>query len=267
MEPSQERLLTLPVEQVRPSPFQPRHRFDEAALEELASSIRQQGLIQPVVVRKVGSGYELIAGERRWRAARRAGLAEIPVIVRDYSDEQALEAALVENIQREDISVVETARAYRRLTEEFQYTQGEVALKTGKSRVAVANTLRLLQLPERVLAMLDAGEITEGHGRALLALPYPSLQEEVAEWISRNAVPVREAEARIRKLVAPPRPASGPDHPPDAGAQIAHLVERLRSHFGTKVEVEYRKGAGAIRIEFYDDEDLNRILECLRMDG
>lgn len=267
-EPSRERLLTVPVDRIAPSPYQPRQRFEEAALEELAASIRQQGLIQPVVVRRVGPGYELIAGERRWRAARRAGLAEIPAIVRDYSDEQALEAALVENIQREDISVVETARAYRRLTDEFQYTQGEVALKTGKSRVAVANTLRLLQLPESVLALLDAGELTEGHGRALLALPYASLQEEMAEWISRNAVTVREAEARIRKLVQPSRPGrSGSDDLPRGGdAHTAHLEERLRSHFGTKVEVEYRAGAGAIRIEFYGDEDLERILEALKLD-
>lgn len=261
-----ENLQTIPLSRIFPSPFQARSRFRPEALEELAASIRQQGIIQPVVVRPVGDRYQLIAGERRWRAAQQAGLTEIPAVVREYTDEQALEVGLVENLQRADISIVETARAYQRLTEEFHYTQGEIALRCGKSRVAVNNTLRLLNLPASVLALLDEGELTEGHGRALLALPYASLQEEMAEWIARNAVPVREAETRIRKLLEPGQTPNKISSQPSRDAYVSALCDQLRQRFGTKVEVDYQKGRGSIRLEFYSDEDLERILELLSPD-
>jgi ParB family chromosome partitioning protein len=260
----EEQLTSLPTAAIGPSPFQPRRHFDEAALDELAASIRQQGVIQPIVVRRIGNRYELVAGERRWRACRRAGISEIPAIVRHLSDEAAMEAALVENLQREDISVVETARAYQRLNAEFQYSHAEIALRTGKSRVAVTNTLRLLQLPAPVLDLLEQEEITEGHARALLALPYPSLQLEVAEWISRNAVPVRDVENRVRHLLKGSVAGASPSGPSlKADPQIADLEARLRSFLGTKVELQYRSGKGAIKVEFYSDEDLNRVLELL----
>jgi ParB family chromosome partitioning protein len=261
----EEQLVSLPTAAITPSPFQPRRHFDEAALDELAASIRQQGIIQPIVVRRVGNRYELIAGERRWRACRRAGIAEIPAIVRLLGDEKAMEAALVENLQREDISVVETARAYHRLNTDFSYSQTEIALRTGKSRVAVTNTLRLLQLPDAVLELIEQEEITEGHARALLALPYPSLQIEVAEWISRNAVPVRDAENRVRQLLARSGDAAYGESvsATRADPQISALEARLRGLLGTKVELHYRSGKGAIKMEFYSDEDLNRILELL----
>jgi ParB family chromosome partitioning protein len=244
------------------SPYQPRRRFDEERLEELAASIRQHGIIQPVVVRMAGQRFELVAGERRLRAAQRLGLAQVPAVVRSLSDEQALEAALIENLQREDISVVEAARAFQRLAEEFLYSHAEIAQRTGKSRVAVTNTLRLLNLPEPVLESLDRGDITEGHA---LALPYPSLQAELAEWIARNAITVREAERKVRSLVADERNGSSPAGKPQPAADLhtADLEDRLRKHFGTKAAVTYRGGRGTLALEFYSDDDLCRILELL----
>jgi ParB family chromosome partitioning protein len=256
----------LPVERIRASRYQPRRRFDEERLEELAASIRELGIIQPLVVRPAGSDYELIAGERRLRAAQRAGLSAVPAIVRHYSDEQVLEAALIENLQREEITAVEAARGYRRLIEEFGYTQAEVALRTGKSRVAVTNTLRLLQLPEPLLELLESSALTEGHARALLGLPYPSLQQETADWVVRSGASVRETERRVRTLAAsPPRPGS-PDGDAEATAtdpHVAAIEERLRRHFGTKATVEYLRGRGTINLEFYNAGDLERILELL----
>jgi ParB family transcriptional regulator, chromosome partitioning protein len=247
------------------SPYQPRRHFDEEAIGELAASIRQHGIIQPVVVREIGARYELIAGERRLRAARRLGLEAVPALVRRYSDEQALEAALVENLQREDISVVEAARAYQRLGDEFHYSQSEIAQRTGKSRAAISNTLRLLQLPEPILQMLDRDDLTEGHARALLALPYPSLQVEVAEWVVRNALTVRETERKVKSLLtqpsATPRKAAPSMMQPNA--HIGDVEEQLRRRFGTKVGLTYRKGRGSLTLEFYSDEDLNRLLELL----
>lgn len=260
-----EEVRPLPLRLIDPSPYQPRVRFDADRLQELAQSIRQMGVIQPIVVRSAGERYQVIAGERRLRAARLLGLAEIPAIVRRISDEQALEAALVENLQREDISVVEAARAYQRLTVEFHYSQGEIAQRTGKSRTAVANMLRLLQLPDPVLELLDAGDLTEGHARALLALPYPSLQTEVAEWVVRNAVTVREVENKVRTLCEPPVPArsQAEGERPPADVHVAALEERLRAHFGTKATVVYRKGKGTLALEFYSDDDLHRLLDTM----
>lgn len=252
----------LPLICLRPGSSQPRRRFANAELDELAASIRTQGILQPLIVRPVGNDYEIIAGERRFRAAQRAGLREVPAIVRRYTDEQALEAALVENLQREDLTAVEAARAYRRLEEEFHYTHGEIALRTGKSRSTIVNGLRLLQLPDVVLDQLDDGELSEGHARALLSLPYASVQAEMAEWIIRNGVSVREAERKVRSLIEPNggRPAQDPK-PTDV--HVGDLEERLRRHFGTKALVKYHKGRGSLVLEFYTDDDLERVLELL----
>ncbi len=259
-----EEVCPLPLRLIDPSPYQPRVRFDADRLQELAQSIREMGVIQPIVVRPAGERYQVIAGERRLRAARLLGLEELPAIVRRISDEQALEAALVENLQREDISVVEAAKAYQRLTVEFQYSQGEIAQRTGKSRTAVANTVRLLQLPDPVLDLLDAGDLTEGHARALLALPYPSLQTEVAEWVVRNAVTVREVESKVRALSQPtPRQPVNEKERPPTDIHVAALEERLRAHYGTKVNVVYKKGRGTLALEFYSDDDLHRLLELM----
>jgi ParB family chromosome partitioning protein len=247
---------------LRPGPFQPRRRFPEAQLEELAASIRLQGILQPLIVRPHGDTYEIIAGERRFRAAQRLGLKDVPAIVRRFTDEQALEAALVENLQREDLTAVEAARAYRRLEEEFRYTHGEIAQRTGKSRTSVVNALRLLQLPEVVLDLLEEGQVTEGHARALLTLPYPSVQGEVAEWIVRNGVSVRETESKVRALTDPHGSRPSPQ-PKPTDVHIGDLEERLRRRFGTKALVKYRKGRGSLLLEFYTDEDLERVLELL----
>jgi len=261
---TQEEVLAISVDLIDPGRYQPRARFDETALGELAASIREHGVIQPLIVRRQGPRFELIAGERRLRAANRAGLREVPAIVRSYTDEQALEAALIENLQRQDLSVVEAARSYQRLADEFHYSQGEIALRTGKSRPTVNNTLRLLQLPEAVLEMLDRGELTEGHGRALLALPYPSLQTEVGEWVVRNAVPVRETERKVRALLSGSirtereERCANPNTP-----HIGAIEEELRQYLGTKVTLAYRGGKGAVTVEFYSDDDLERVLELM----
>lgn len=262
-----EEIRQIPVHLVQPSPYQPRRRFEEEALEELAASIRQHGFIQPLVVRPVGSRFELIAGERRFRAARKLGLEEVPAIVRHYEDERALEAALIENLQREEITVVEAARAYQRLADEFHYSHSEIARQTGKSRTSVTNSIRLLQLPPPVLEMLDRGDLTEGHARALLTLPYPSLQSELGEWIVRNAVPVREAERKARALLKSPEGGGKtPEKKAATDAHIAALEDRLRRHFGTRAAIAYRNGAGSVTLEFYDDEDLGRILELMGLE-
>lgn len=263
-----EEVRSVPVDRIQPSPYQPRRRFDPERIAELAASIRQQGLLQPILVRAVGDRFELIAGERRLRAVKSLGLRVIPALVRAYSDEQALEAALIENLQREDISVVEEAQAYRRLLEEFGYAQAEIAQQTGKSRAAISNTLRILQLPQPVLDLLDEGELSEGHGRALLALPYPSLQVEVAEWIVRNAVTVREAEAKVRVLLkAGENTGQGSPASRKRDANLDALEEQLRLHFGTRTSVTYRRGRGSVSIEFYSDDDLQRILELLGVEA
>jgi ParB family chromosome partitioning protein len=261
-----EEVRPVAVRLVDPSPYQPRRRFDEALLNELASSIRAQGLLQPIIVRPSGGRFELVAGERRLRAVQLLGLETIPALVRGYSDEQAVEAALIENLQRADISVVEEAQAYQRLLQEFAYSQAEIAERTGKSRAAISNTLRLLQLPERVLELLDTAELTEGHARALLALPYPSLQSEVGEWVARNAITVRETEAKVRTLLKPTEAGPARGKAPLQDVHLSALEEQLRERFSTRTSIAYRKGKGAISIEFYGDEDLNRILELLGLE-
>ncbi|MFN3652264.1 MAG: ParB/RepB/Spo0J family partition protein [Armatimonadota bacterium] len=265
-----EEVIEIEVGRVLPSPYQPRLRFEDDKLEELAASIRKHGVIQPVLVRPAGGKYQLIAGERRLRAAQRLGLATIPALIRDYSDEQAVETALIENLQRENLTVVETARAYERLIAEHGYTQGQVAERTGKSRSAVSNTLRLLQLPGEVLEMLETGDLSEGHARVLLALPYPSLRIEVGEWAARNAVPVRDLERKVRELCAGGAAAAGDaarTAPARSDVHVAALEEQLRRHFGTKVGVTYRKGKGTLTLEFYSDDDLYRLLEAMGVEG
>lgn len=259
-----DRVTRVDVELVDPSPYQPRTRFDAGALEELAASIREQGLLQPVVVRPKAGRFELIAGERRLRAVRLLKLRTIPALIREMPDAEAMEAALVENLQREEISLVEAARAYQRLAEEFGHSLAELGRRTGKSRAAVSNLLRLLQLPQGVLALLEAGEISEGHARTLLALPYADLQQEMAGWIARNAVSVRETERRVRILLAGGAARSAREE--KAGTQtiyLEYLVEQLRRRCETQVELEYHQGAGNIRLPFSSDDELERLLQIL----
>jgi len=255
-----------PIEDIRPSPLQPRKDFDPDALEELARSIREKGLVQPVVVRPVpdGRGYELVAGERRWRAAQRAGLADIPAILREADDDEVLELALVENLHREDLNPVEEALAYRALIERVGLTQEELAARLGRSRSAVANALRLLALPQRALAALRSGRITAGHARAILSLPDERDRLGLLEEILRKDLSVRQAEALARQGGgAKARPVRSKD--PDVRA----LEERLSRRLGTRVTVApgRRKGSGRLTIEFRTLDDLDRILALLERGG
>jgi ParB family chromosome partitioning protein len=244
------------------SPYQPRTRFAEAALEELAQSIRSSGIIQPLVVRKVGARYQLIAGERRWRAAQRAELLRVPVLLREVSDEQALELTLVENLQREDLNPIEQARAFQRLMDQFHLTQEEVASRTGKDRATVANSVRLLALHETFLEWIEEGKMTAGHGRALLAIEDQKLRFELAQKASRGKLTVRQLE-RMATRRARRRAQHGQIELHDPNRQAA--LDELQKHIGTRVSLHMpTKGhAGELILEFYDEEQLNGLYERL----
>jgi len=254
--------LSLDIDLLDPSPYQPRTRFAESALEELAQSIRSSGIIQPLVVRKIGSRYQLIAGERRWRAAQRAQLLRVPVVVREVGDEQALELTLVENIQREDLNPIEQARAFQRLMDQFHLTQDEVATRTGKDRATVANSVRLLTLNETFLEWIEEGKITAGHGRALLAVDDPKLRMDLAQKASRGKLTVRQVE-RMATRRARGRSASAPNEILDPNRQAA--IDDLQKHIGTRVSLQMpSKGrAGELTLEFYDEEQLHGLYERL----
>lgn len=263
-------VIDLDMDRVRLNPNQPRKFFDEDRLEELALSILENGVLEPVIVRPVdGGAYELVAGERRFRASVRAGLRRIPAVVREMDDRLALEIALIENIQREDIKPIESAQAYRRLMDEFGLSQEEVADRVGKSRSTVANTIRLLNLPIEILNSLDRGEITEGHARALLSVTGRQKQLDVWERVIRKGLNVRETE----RLARSPRAGTASGRADVARAtqgqggmdpNLQDVEERLRRFLGTKVSISRQPGSkGQIAIEFYDDEDLIRLLELM----
>jgi len=254
--------LLLDIDLLDPSPYQPRTRFPEAALEELAQSIRGSGIIQPLLVRKIGSRYQLIAGERRWRAALRAQLLRVPVVLREVGDEQALELTLVENIQREDLNPIEQARAFHRLMDQFHLTQDEVATRTGKDRATVANSVRLLTLNETFLEWIEEGKITAGHGRALLAIEDPKLRLDLAKKASRGKLTVRQVE-RMATRRARGRVQGAPNEAHDPNCQVA--IDELQKHIGTRVSLLMpAKGrAGQLILEFYDEEQLNGLYERL----
>jgi ParB family chromosome partitioning protein len=246
-----------PVDRITPNPRQPRHSIDPAGLEELAASIREHGLIQPLIVTAVGDEYQIIAGERRWSAARLAGLSEVPVLVKDATPQQMLELALVENIQRADLNPLEEAAAYRQLMDEFGLTQEAVAERVGKNRSTVANIVRLLNLPSEIQAALAAGEISEGHARALLRLEDWPRQMAVLRRIRERALSVRQTEELVRRLVEPP-PAS-PDR--SRAPETEALETRFRDALGTKVSLHRSKKGGRLVVYFYSDEELQGIYE------
>jgi ParB family chromosome partitioning protein len=254
--------LEVQVGAIRPNPMQPRTGMDREALTELAASIREHGLIQPLIVTQVGPGqYQLIAGERRWQAAQLAGLATVPVIVKEATPQQVLELALVENIQRADLSPLEEANAFQQLVEDFGLTQEQVAERVGKSRVAVTNTLRLLRLPPEVQQALVSGDIHEGHARALLALPTPEAQTSALRVVTKRALSVRQTEELVRRLMAPAR-LDRPKTP--LPPETAALEERFRQRLGTKVDLHRsRKGAGRLVIHFFSEEELQAIYEAI----
>jgi ParB family chromosome partitioning protein len=254
--------LQVDIDLIDPSPYQPRTRFGETALEELAQSIRSSGIIQPLVVRKIGTRYQLIAGERRWRAALRAELLRVPVVLREVGDEQALELTLIENIQREDLNPIEQARAFQRLMDQFHLTQEDVATRTGKERATVANAVRLLSLSETFLEWIEEGKITAGHGRALLAVDDPKLRLELAQNASRGKLTVRQLEqmATRRGRGRAPKVITGA-HDPNRQAAL----DELQKHVGTRVSLHMpAKGRpGELVLEFYDEEQLNGLYDRL----
>jgi ParB family transcriptional regulator, chromosome partitioning protein len=256
--------LQIDIDLIDPSPYQPRTRFGEAALEELAQSIRATGIIQPLVVRKIGARHQLIAGERRWRAAQRAQLLRVPVVVREVSDEQALELTLVENIQREDLNPIEQARAFDRLMEEFHLTQDEVASRTGKDRATVANSIRLLSLEDPLRNWIEEGKLTAGHGRALLAIEDRKLRNDLAQKASRGKLTVRQLE-RMATRRGRTRASHALVVPLDPNRQAA--LEELQQHIGTRVTLQMpSKGRpGQLSLEFYDEEQLNGLYERLML--
>ena len=258
---SDTRIETLPLREIEPDPGQPRKTFDDETLAELSASIAEHGLLQPIAVRpKPSGGYLIVAGERRWRASRMAGLTEVPVIVKDVTDEQAMELALVENLQREDLDPVEEAAGIRELMTRCDLTQEQAARKLGKSRSALANSLRLLSLPETVLELLKSGFITIGHAKVVLGLPTPELQEEAAQMIADNQLNVRQAEALCKKLA---KPAKEPVAAPLTSALPVEVEESLKQTLGSEVRVAYHDGKGKLTVHFYSDDQLKAFANLL----
>jgi ParB family chromosome partitioning protein len=264
-------LRELPVGSVKPNPFQPRTRIDERELDDLVASMQASGLLQPVVVRPRDGGFELIAGERRWRAASRLGWSKIPAVVKDVDDQTLLTLALIENLQRDDLSPIDEAAGYQRLGAEFNLPQGEIARLVGRNRSTVANLLRLLQLPDEVRGLVHERKLSEGHARALLGLA----EEEAMVTLARRAVEegwsVREMEARVRGDTVPSPDAAAPEAPrrarPNARtvtADVKRVEDALRKHLGTDVRVTTRRrGRGFLTLSYYSNDDLARLLELL----
>ena len=262
---SRERVDRVPLGNIRPGALQPRKDFSTEALRELADSIKEQGIVQPLIVRQQGNHLELIAGERRWRAAQLLGLAEVPVIIREADDRAVLELALIENLQRENLNALEEAQGYAQLIGQFHLTQEEVATKVGKSRAVVANALRLLKLPPPVQAFLRDGRLSVGHAKVILSLTGEKEQQVAAERIVKDGLSVRQTEgliARLQSQPAPPSPAT-PGAGPARDTHVADLENRLRERLGTKVNLRYAQGKGALEISFFSDAELERILQIV----
>ena len=258
-----ERALEVDIDLLRPNKFQPRTHMDDGRIEELSRSIRSNGVIQPIVVRKADTGYEIVAGERRWRASQRAGLLKVPIVVRDIPDDRLLAAALIENIQRENLNPIEEAHAYRRLADEFGMTQEQIAESVGKDRSSVANYVRLLRLPPEIRDHVGAGTLSMGHARALLGLPDDAAQLRVGRDVVARGLSVRETETLVKRTVAPPLDKQ--DEPKDVHTRAAE--ERLRFALGTRVRIVRKGKGGRLEIDFGDENELHRIYEQLTEKG
>ncbi len=256
-----EQVTEVQINDIRPNPYQPRKEFEPEALAELTESIKEHGIIQPLIVRKSIKGYELVAGERRLRAAEKAGLARVPVIIKTYTDQQLMEIALIENLQRENLNPLEEAEAYQKLMEHCSFTQEQLAKKVGKSRPHVANMLRLLNLPEEIRRMVSASSISMGHARALLAVENPKTQLQLANDVVKNDLSVRQLEELVKNLHVSRETKTKKPLKKEAG--LLQVEERLRSRFGTAVQIKKGGKKGKIEIEFYSNEDLQRLLELL----
>ena len=254
-------LLYVDIDLIDPSPYQPRTRFREEALEELARSIRVSGIVQPLIVRRIGTRFQLIAGERRWRAAQKAALLRVPVVIRDVPEDTALEMTLVENLQREDLNPIEQAHAFQLLVDEFGLTQEQVADRTGKDRATIANAVRLLKLEEPIQDLLEEGRLSAGHGRALLAISDVKLRLALSKRIARGGMTVRQVERMATRSTRPH--AAAPADPPDPNTRAA--MEELQREYGTRVSINpVRAGRpGQLIFEYYDSSDLARIYDQL----
>ena len=261
-----ERVQRVALDRIRPCPFQPRKDFSPETLRELADSIREQGIVQPLIVRERDGRLELIAGERRWRAAQLLGLAEIPVILREADDRAVLELSLIENLQRENLNPIEEAQGYAQLIEQFQLKQEEAATKVGKSRAVVANALRLLKLPPAIQTSIREGRLSVGHAKVILGLASEKHQRLAAEHILKEGLNVRQTEGLVARLQAREAGAvarPGPIAPLTRDAHVANLENQLRERLGTKVHLRYAHGRGALEVAFFSDAELERILQIL----
>ncbi len=256
---SSERALDIDIDLLRPNRFQPRTTMDDAGIEDLAKSIKSNGIIQPIVVRKAEDGYEIVAGERRWRASQRAGLLKVPVVVRDIPEERMLAAALIENVQREDLNPIEEAQAYRRLADDYQLTQEQIADAVGKDRSSVANYLRLLRLPAEVRNNVGSGALSMGHARALLSLTDEAAQLRVSRDIVTRNLSVRETESIVKK----PPIADVPREAPQKDVHTRAAEDKLRFALGTRVRINRKGKGGRIEIDFQNEDELNRLYEQL----
>jgi ParB family chromosome partitioning protein len=252
------------IEEVLPNRSQPRKHFDEARIEELAESIKEKGILEPLIVRRIDQGYELIVGERRWRAAQKAGLKEVPVLVKDVEGREALEISLIENLQREDLNPIEAAEAFKHLIEEFNISQEDLSKRVGKDRTTITNTLRLLKLPSEVRHQVLQNHITSGHARAILGLESKEKQKELCALIIKKGLSVRQAEAIVKRWSEKPvKPAPPVKKRGDLESQLNSLKDSLRKYLGTKVLITQKDKRGKIEIEYYSHEDLERIVQAI----
>lgn len=241
------------------NPFQPRKEFDEEKLQQLADSIKQHGVLEPIIVRRYNGGYQIVAGERRWRACSLAGLESIPAIVKDLTDNEMTEIALIENLQREDLNAIEEAEGYRLLLEEFNLTQEEVAEAVGKKRSSITNALRLLNLDQQVKSLVSSGQLSKGHAKVLLSIEDVAERQHLAKRVIKEEMSVRQLEKIIKGKSKKPKPTKREQNP-----EVKVLQEELQRVLGTKVRLDYHQGKGKIEIEYYSDEELERILDFMR---
>jgi ParB family chromosome partitioning protein len=259
-----DKVIDVSLAQLRPNPYQPRKTFDEDSIKELAESIKQHGVIQPIIVRTVLKGYEIIAGERRFRASQLCGNTTVPAVVRSFSDQQVMEIALIENLQREDLNAIETAIAYQALMDKFKLTQEELSMKVGKSRSHIANFVRLLSLPTEIKDNVSRGTISMGHARALVGIKDELIQKEFADRIVSQEWTVRDLEEAIQKLDAKQPESKTKVSQKKRDPYIDHLEESLRDRFKTTVKIKQQKDKGKIELQYYSKQDLERLLELLQ---
>ncbi len=267
-EKEERRFFSCGIEEIRPHRAQPRKYFDESKLLELAETIKEKGILDPLIVRRVEDGYELIAGERRWRAAQKAGLKEVPVMVREADDREVLELSLIENLQREDLNPVEEAEGFKELIEKFNVSHEELSKRVGKDRTTITNALRLLKLSPEIKNLLIQNQITAGHARAILSLETQEKQKELSEIILKKDLSVREAEALAKRWSEKSRKRLATGKKKDElFAQLQSLQDALRQHLGTKVRIQSKGKKGKIEIEYYSSDDLERIVETILKHG